>query len=128
MKQPSLKGVKGYFLINVIPSWLPLLLILSSSTMYGQTASLEATLSLEQVSGVMVPYQNGFALPSFEKQNRKILDLRGDWKKQRFAASDNVTLAKRDSAGYQNLINEAAGRNSSSFDDSGWETKVPSGS
>ncbi len=119
MKQASLMGVTGDFIIHVIP----LLFILSSSTISAQTASLEATLSLKQVSGVMVPYQNGFALPSFEKQNRKILDLRGDWKKQRFAASDNVTLAKRDSTGYHNLMTEAAGRNSSSFDVSGWETK-----
>ena len=47
----------------------------------------------------------------------------GEWKKQRFAADDNITLKKRDAAGYQSLITEAAGRESSSYDDSGWPVK-----
>ena len=89
-----------------------------------QTASLDATLSLKEINGIKIPFQNGFALPSFEKQNRPILDLKGEWKKLRFTANDEITLAKRDSAGYQNLIDEAQGRNSSTFDDSGWESKT----
>ncbi len=93
------------------------------SISYAQTATLQATLSLKETNGINIPYQNGFALPSFEKQNRKILNLQGEWKKQRFSANDNITLAKRDVTGYQNLVNEAAGRNSVSFDDSGWEVK-----
>jgi beta-galactosidase len=100
------------------------LFFFTSILVYSQTATLEATLSLKDVNGVKVPYQNGFPVPSFEKQNRTILNLKGDWKKQRFAADDNITLAKRDMMGYQNLITEAANRHLSSFDDSGWETKV----
>ena len=95
-----------------------------SSVSTAQIASLKATLSLNEVNGISVPFQNGFALPSFEKQNRKILNLQGEWKKQRFTANDNITLADRDVIGYQNLINEAAGRNTLSFDDSGWEVKI----
>ncbi|MFZ2322519.1 MAG: glycoside hydrolase family 2 TIM barrel-domain containing protein [Ignavibacteriaceae bacterium] len=89
-----------------------------------QVASLQATMSLKQVDGIKIPFQNGIAVPSFEKQNRQILNLKGEWKKQRFAADDNITLAKRDATGYQNLITEAADRQSSSYDDSGWEIKI----
>lgn len=94
------------------------------SISFSQIAGLQATLSLKEVNGINIPFQNGFALPSFEKQNRKILNLHGEWKKQRFSANDNITLAKRDASGYQNLINESAGRHTSAFDDSGWEVKV----
>jgi beta-glucuronidase len=44
--------------------------------------------------------------------------------KQRFSASDIITLDKRDTEGYQNLLTEAANRHLSTFDDSGWETKI----
>ena len=99
-------------------------LIFLPSNIYSQIATLEATLSLKQIDGINIPFQNGFALPSFEKQKRKILNLKGDWRKQRFTADDNITLAKRDETGYQNLLNEAAGRNTTSFNDSNWETKI----
>lgn len=95
-----------------------------SALIFSQTATLEATLSLKDVNGVKIPYQNGMVVPSFEKQNRTILNLKGDWKKQRFAADDNISLAKRDVTGYQNLITEGANRHLSSFDDSGWENKT----
>ena len=91
----------------------------TSTNLQAQVASLEATMSLKQVDGIRIPFQNGFAVPTFEKQDRQIIDLKGEWKKQRFAADDNITLKKRDAAGYQSLITEAAGRESSSYDDSG---------
>ena len=94
-----------------------------STNLHAQVASLEATMSLKQVDGIRIPFQNGFAVPSFEKQDRQIINLKGEWKKQRFAADDNITLKKRDAAGYQSLITEAAGRESSSYDDSGWPVK-----
>ncbi len=101
-----------------------LLFVFTTALLYPQTATLEATLSLKEVNGVKIPYQNGFPVPSFEKNFREIINLKGDWKKQRFSADDNITLAKRDATGYQNLINEAANRYLSSFDDSGWENKT----
>jgi len=89
-----------------------------------QTATLETTLSLIDVSGVKVPYQNGMPVPSFEKQNsRTIIDLSGEWKKQRFAAADNLTMSKRDASGIAALETEANGRQLSSYDDSNWNTK-----
>ena len=97
--------------------------IFNSQKIYSQTATLEATLKLEKVEGVTVPYQNGIPLPSFEKQNHKIINLNGTWKKERTTANDEITLAKRDSAGYANLINESGGRYLADFNDSGWTNK-----
>ncbi|MBK7379868.1 MAG: beta galactosidase jelly roll domain-containing protein [Ignavibacteriales bacterium] len=112
---------------SVIPAFKKLsivIILLFSTDSFGQVASLEATFSLNEIEGINVPYQNGMPVPSFEKQNRTIINLQGEWKKQRFNADDNITLAKRDAAGYQNLINEAAERYLPSYDDSGWETKI----
>ncbi|MEO8398640.1 MAG: sugar-binding domain-containing protein, partial [Ignavibacteriaceae bacterium] len=92
--------------------------------LYSQIATLEATLKIENVDGITVPYQGGIPLPSFEKQNHKIINLAGSWKKQRAAADDNITLAKRDSIGYANLISESAGRSLSNYDDAAWEEKT----
>lgn len=100
------------------------IVLMSSSSVYSQTATLEPTMSLVDVGGAKIPYQNGFPLPTFEKQaSRTIIDLAGDWKKQRFHASDTLTLAKRDAAGLANIITEAANRQLSSYDDSNWELK-----
>ena len=100
-----------------------ILIFISASLNFSQTASLEATFSLKDIDGVKIPYQNGMVVPSFEKQNRTVLNLAGEWKKQRFSADDAITLNKRDATGYQNLINEASNRQLSSYDDSGWEIK-----
>ncbi len=96
-----------------------------------QTATLEPTLSLVDMEGgvhgtndLFIPYQNGFPVPTFEKQSRTMINLAGEWKKQRFAANDNLSLSKRDAAGLANIINEAANRHLSTYDDSSWETKL----
>jgi len=107
---------------SVILFWI--ILFSLNSNFFAQVASLNATLSLKQVDGIKIPFQNGFALPTFEKQSRPIINLKGEWKKQRFNADENITLHRRDTTGYQDLINEAANRHLSSFDDSGWETKI----
>ena len=88
-----------------------------------QIATLDATLKMKQVNGIYTPFQNGIPVPSFEKQNRQIIDLKGIWTKQRFSADHDITLTRRDSAGYQNIITEAQNRQLSTYDDSGWETK-----
>ena len=100
------------------------LILIGSGITSAQTATLEPTLSLVDVNGVKIPYQNGFPLPTFEKQYRVEINLAGEWKKQRFAANDNISLAKRDSAGLVNIVAEAANRHLSTFDDSSWETKI----
>lgn len=88
-----------------------------------QTAALEATLNLKTIDGLKIPFQNGIPVPSFEMQTRDIISLSGEWKKERFSADDNITLAERNS-GYADLLTEAADRYKSEFDDSAWETKT----
>ena len=80
-----------------------------TSAIHSQTATLEATLSLEEVNGISIPFQNGIPLPTFEKQNRDMIDPSGTWKKKRFSANHNISLAKRDTDGYTDLINENPG-------------------
>jgi len=101
-----------------------LILFLFVKISNAQIASLEATISLKQIDGINIPFQNGMPLPTFEKQNRLTINLGGNWKKQRFNANDNITLAKRDATGYQNLVNEASGRHLPNYDDSQWQDKL----
>ena len=54
-----------------------LLFFFTTALLHSQTATLEATLSLKDFNGVKVPYQNGFPVPSFEKNVREIIDLKG---------------------------------------------------
>lgn len=70
--------------------------------------TLEPTLLLKKIGNISVPYQNGFPLPSFEKQSnstRTIINLGGLWKEFRFAADHNMTLMKRDNQTISKLAN-----------------------
>ncbi len=112
--------IKNLFLIIIFT-------FLYSIITHAQTATLKATFSLKNINGVNVPFQNGIPVPTFEKQDRQIINLDGIWKKQRFTADHNISLAARDSAGYANIVAEAQNRFSPSYDDSTWETKyIPS--
>ena len=94
---------------------------------FPQTATLTSTFSLHNEKGVSIPFQNGIPVPTFTKQDRQVIDLDGIWKKQRFNADHNLSLAARDSSGYNNVLNEAQNRFSPGYDDSHWETKyIPS--
>ncbi len=99
------------------------LFLLSSQKAEGQQiATLEATLRLRTVDAITLPYQNGIPVPSFEKQKRTTISLSGQWRKQRFAATHDLTLKKRDAAGYAELLAEAADRFKPEYDDSSWPT------
>jgi len=89
-----------------------------------QIASLAATLSLQSLDSVTVPYQNGMPVPSFEKQQRAMISLAGTWKKQRFSADHSLTMKKRDAATYALLLAEASSRHLPAYDDAGWEAKA----
>jgi beta-galactosidase len=112
------KFFSTFFLVN---------LFFNGSVIFTQTGTLKPTLTLENINNFYIPYQNGIPLPSFEKQNRQIIDLKGIWKKQRFSADHDISLSKRDSSGYFNLINEAQNRYLPNYDDNIWEDKnIPS--
>ncbi|MCX6151244.1 MAG: T9SS type A sorting domain-containing protein [Ignavibacteriales bacterium] len=98
-------------------------LFLSTSFLHSQVGTLKPTLSLPISDGVFVPYQNGMPVPSFEKQDRQIIDLRGIWKKQRFTANHDFSLAERNTDGYNNIVTEAQDRFTAAYDDNTWEDK-----
>ncbi len=104
--------------------WILIICATASVPGPAQVASLPATLSLRLVGGVTVPFQNGMPVPSFETQRRPLVDLRGVWRNQRFAASDGVSLGARDSAGYAALVAEAAGRFAPEYIDGLWGAKI----
>ncbi|MDD8016840.1 MAG: glycoside hydrolase family 2 TIM barrel-domain containing protein [Bacteroidota bacterium] len=99
------------------------LITVSVTLSQSPTASLKATFQVTTISNITVPYQNGMPVPSFEKQQRTTISLAGQWKKLRFAANHDLSLLKRDSAGYAQLLTEAADRQSPYYDDASWQTK-----
>ncbi len=99
-----------------------LFLVSSQNAVGQQIATLDATLLLRTVDGIAIPYQNGIPVPSFEKQKRTTMSLSGQWRKQRFVANHDLTLKRRDAAGYAELLVEAADRFKPEYDDSNWPT------
>lgn len=101
------------------------LMLLGFNAGFSQEATLESTFMFKKMNDITIPFQSGIPYGSFEKQkSRSIIDLAGSWKKQRFNAVDQLTLAKRDAQGLQNIITEANNRQLKNYDDSSWETKA----
>ncbi|MBI2429943.1 MAG: T9SS type A sorting domain-containing protein [Ignavibacteriales bacterium] len=96
--------------------------VLCFSFLRAQVGTLEASLKISSVNTVAVPTQHGMVVSSYEKQLRPTVSLAGQWKKIRFSANHTVSLTKRDSAGYAQLMTEAAGKTSPYFDDNAWGT------
>ena len=95
-----------------------------SASMLAQPATLAPTLQLRTLDGITVPYQNGMPMPGFEKQLRTTMTLNGPWHSRRFAAADGISVTRRDSTGYANLVAEAAGRHTVSYGDASWGVKA----
>ena len=115
--------------MNTLPRQLSILLlpvaaVFVAATSGAQIASLPATMTLRHIDSVTVPFQNGIPVPSFEPQHRPTVDLAGTWRKLRFQTDHNLTLGKRDAAGYAAIVTEAAGKFLPSYADSSWETKT----
>ena len=100
------------------------LLVGCPASMLAQPATLAPTLQLRTLDGITVPYQNGMPMPGFEKQLRTTMTLNGPWRSRRFAAADGISVTRRDSTGYANLVAEAAGRHTISYDDATWGVKA----
>lgn len=107
--------------------FLLLTTLLTANLTAAQASTLAQTLEFYDTptqDGRMVPiaYQNGLPLRSFDPQTRAQVTLGGEWRKERFNALDEVTMAERDRAGQDALFAEAEGRLAADYDDSAWET------
>jgi beta-galactosidase len=89
-----------------------------------QIGTLEPSLKLSTINAITLPIQNGIVMPSFEKQNRVIISLGGQWKKERFAANHTTSMTKRDTTGMALLLAEADGRTSPYYNDAAWATQT----
>src|SRR4051794_24734279 len=83
---------------------------------------IRTTFTLHEADGVHIPFQNGIPVPSFDPQDRLRFDLGGTWRKMRFEADHDFSLAERDRQWLELAKVAAGGRTESGYDDSGWET------
>ncbi|MGX1195418.1 glycoside hydrolase family 2 TIM barrel-domain containing protein [Metabacillus sp. SLBN-84] len=92
-----------------------------TSNTYEKIGSLKATMQLKTIDGRAVPFQNDIPYPSFEQQQRKILNLAGEWKKQRFEADHDWSMSERNDEWIRKT--EREGYHSLTFDDSSWDSR-----
>ncbi|MGM7681908.1 glycoside hydrolase family 2 TIM barrel-domain containing protein [Cytobacillus sp. Hm23] len=78
---------------------------------------LQSTLSFKTIKGHEVPFQNGTVLPSFDPQKRQSISLAGKWKKERFQANHEHTMAKRTAEWVKTTEQNAQGITNVQFND-----------
>lgn len=93
-------------------------------TTNNKIGKLEATVRLKEIEGKTIPFQNQIPFPSFEPQDRLILHLNGEWRKKRFSADHDWTMAKRDKTWISETEHMAKGITKPNYDDNSWEVKV----
>lgn len=69
-----------------------------------------------------VAWESNLPVPSFDPQDRPRLGLEGTWRKERFKADHNLTLATRGGDGLARIEAEGQGRQRLDYDDSRWAT------
>jgi beta-glucuronidase len=110
----------GLVLANVV-----LGLALSACASPEAASELAPTLSLKTIGGNRIAFQNGIPVPTFSYQPRRRLDLDGLWRLQSTTMNHDLSLAVR-SQSLKEIVADAAGRESTSFDDTRWSTvEVP---
>jgi beta-galactosidase len=85
-----------------------------------QPGSLPATLTLEEVRGGRVAFQNGIAVPTFDWQPREQIDLSGEWRVELHTFDAGVSLTDREEV-LPAILEEAAGREQPGYPDGDWE-------
>lgn len=86
---------------------------------------LQTTLTLKKIGEMEIPYQNGIPVPTFEPQDRTTLTLNGEWKKKRFEADHDFSMAPRSESWLAELQEkEAEFMNGSTSEEAGWGTHV----
>lgn len=82
---------------------------------------------MEQLDGGLVAVQNAIPVPTFDVQERPLIELSGAWRVERQQLDSDLTLTDRSSS-LALIVAEAAGRESAGFDDADWETVLVPGS
>ena len=117
---PRAHRFAGLVLANVV-----LGLLLSACASPEAASELAPTLSLKTIGGNRIAFQNGIPVPTFSYQPRRRLDLGGLWRLQTTAMNHDLSLAVR-SQSLKAIVADAAGRESTTFDDTRWATvEVP---
>lgn len=83
---------------------------------------LQTTLSLRDIDGAQVPFQNGIPVPTFDPQDRTVVGLDGEWRKIRFDADHDLTMAPRGEAWLEKLREQEAAYIDGSTAD--WEARA----
>jgi beta-glucuronidase len=110
----------GLVLANVVLGFL-----LSACASPEAASELAPTLSLKTIGGNRIAFQDGIPVPTFSYQPRRRIDLGGLWRLQATPMNHDLSLAVR-SQSLQVIVADAAGRESSAFDDTRWPTvEVP---
>jgi len=112
----------GLVLANVV-----LGLLLSACASPEAASELAPTLSVRSIGGNRIAFQNGIPVPTFSYQPRRRLDLGGLWRLQTTAMNHDLSLAVR-SQSLKAIVADAAGRQSTAFDDTQWSTVAVPGS
>ncbi|TMC65591.1 MAG: hypothetical protein E6J16_03810, partial [Chloroflexota bacterium] len=100
-------------------------LLLSACASPEAASELAPTLSLKIIGGNRIAFQNGIPVPTFSYQPRRRLDLGGLWRLQSTPMNHDLSLAARPQS-LKAILADAAGRESTAFDDTRWPTvEVP---
>ena len=100
-------------------------LLLSACASPEAASELAPTLSLKTIGGSRIAFQNGIPVPTFSYQPRRRLDLGGLWRFQSTSMNHDLSLSVR-SQSLTAIVDDAAGRASTAFDDTRWPTvEVP---
>jgi beta-galactosidase len=100
------------------------LLLLLSCLAASFAATLAPTVELRQVGELMIPFQAGLPIPTYEPQNRPKLELAEGWRRWRAPLDHGLSLSARLPAVVQALEKEGKGAHRSDFDDRAWENAL----
>ncbi len=101
-------------------------LILLPAAALAVPATLAPTLELRQMGDLMVPFQSGLPLPTYEPQSRPKMELSEGWRLLRVSMSSELSLSARTPETLAALEKEGKGAHRPEFDDSKWaSTSLP---
>ncbi|HVL54755.1 MAG TPA: glycoside hydrolase family 2 TIM barrel-domain containing protein [Vitreimonas sp.] len=80
---------------------------------------LPPTLSMSEVNGGSVAFQNGIPVPSFAQQGRARIDLSGQWRHEVVPMDADLSLTPREES-LERIVEEGGGREQPDYDDRAW--------